>query len=124
MARDIIRVWESDGFRCELYDTHRRDWRGQTRIGYTFTDNGADVFTGEDFCGSPLHADDSNATVASLLTFLSLRKGDTDGEYFDSYTPEQLDWRDSGRAELLSMLAHDLAEAPDTDDDDSNDDDE
>jgi hypothetical protein len=43
------------------------------------------LFQGEDFAGSPLHTDDLDETVAALLSFLSLRPGDTDREYFDNY---------------------------------------
>lgn len=111
MDRDILREWESDGFRLTMWDTHRRDRRGQTRIGYELYDGPQLVFSGEDFSGSPMHADDADATVAGLLCFLSLRPGDTDREYFDDYTPEQLEWCQSGRAEFLSCLASELETA-------------
>ena len=106
--RDIIRIFRENGFTLLMWDTHSRDWRGQTRIGYELWDRGALVFTGEDFSGSPMHADDSDATVASLLSFLSLKPGDTDREYFDSYTPAQLEWVESGRADDLSMIVSDI----------------
>ncbi len=48
------------------------------------------LFEGEDFGNSPMHAIDSDATVGSLMGFLTLRPGDTDADYFDAYTPEQL----------------------------------
>jgi hypothetical protein len=48
-----------------------------------------------------MHADDSDATIASLMTFLTLRPGDTDAEYFESYTPAQLDYC-SHHAEALN----------------------
>lgn len=108
--RDMLRTWEADGFKLETWDTHRTDWRGQTRIGYTLTDNGAEVFSGTDFSGSPMHADDADETVAALLSFLSLKPGDTDREYFDDYTPEQMAWVESGRAEELGYLAMEMEE--------------
>lgn len=111
--KDIIRVWESDGFRLEMYDTHRRDNRGQTRIGYVLSHNGQMVFDGEDFCGSPLHSGDSNATAGALLSFLSLRPGDTDREYFDNYTSEQMEFAQQ-HGEYLSLLAMELEETPDS----------
>jgi hypothetical protein len=61
------------------------------------------IFEGEDFAGSPMDADDSDETVAALLTFLTLRRGDTDAEYFESYTPEQLAWQGIARG-LPQML--------------------
>lgn len=44
-----------------------------------------------------------------MLTFLSLRPGDTDRDYFDRYTPEQLDWA-RAHGEELSWLATELEE--------------
>lgn len=71
---------------------------GETRV----------IFEGHDF-GLPVgyaHADDSDQTIKSLMSFLTLRKGDTDDEYFENYTQEQLDWSDS-EAEALSMAVYD-----------------
>jgi hypothetical protein len=101
-----IKVWAKDGFRLSLYDPNRRDHLGKNVLAYRFTDHGKLIFQGEDFACSPLHSVDSLETVYSLLTFLSLRSGDTDEEYFADYTPEQIEWRDS-RAETLSMLVYD-----------------
>jgi len=109
MNREAIHTWQSGACTLELFDTGRSDWRGQSRLAYTFRDNGAVIFQGEDFAGSPLHADDSDHTISALLGFLALSPGDTDREYFENYTPEQLDWaRQHG--EELSLLAHELEE--------------
>jgi len=86
--KEAIRTWQSGRFKVEVFDTSRQDWRGQTRLAYRFTDGGNVIFEGEDFAGSPLHADDSDETLGALLGFLSRRPGGTDREYFDSYTPE------------------------------------
>lgn len=109
MNSEPLRVWQSGRFRLELGDTGRRDWRGQSRLAYRFTDGGSLIFEGDDFAGSPLHADDSDATVAALLAFLSFRPGDTDADYFASYTPAQLDWA-RANGEELSLLASELEE--------------
>ena len=109
MKGERLRSWRSGRFQLDLFDTGRSDWRGQTRLAYTFRDGDKVIFEGQDFCGSPLHADDSIATVAALLSFLSLRPGDTDREYFEPYTPEQLDWA-RANGEELSMLAHEMEE--------------
>jgi hypothetical protein len=50
------------------------------------------LFEGEDFACSPCHAIDSDECIASLMGFLTLRPGDTDAEYFESYTPQQIDY--------------------------------
>ena len=112
-CRQPVRVWKRDTFRLDLFDTHRTDRRGKTRLAYRFSDSrmGAEpIFEGEDFCASPLHADDSDATLAALLGFLSLQSGDTDSEYFGDYTPRQLEWRDT-YAEELGYLRIEIEEA-------------
>jgi hypothetical protein len=110
MAHELIKRWARDGFSLRLYDTHTIDEYGKARLAYRFTDHGKLIFEGSDFCASPMHAIDSLDTVYSLLGFLSLKPGDTDSEYFDSYTPEQMAWCQSGRAEALSMYVYDHEE--------------
>ena len=79
-----------------LWATDRTDNRGQTTIGYRLTQvcpralvsyetlsfqfSSHVIFEAEDFHGSPLHADDADETVASLMGFLTLRPGDTDAQ--------------------------------------------
>lgn len=113
-ARDTLRRVTLRPFRSGLgpffilhmYATPRTDWRGQTRIGYELRrhENGkAEVlFSGEDFAGSPMHADDSDSAVAALLSFLTFGEHDADSEYFDGYTARQIEWRDSHEREALS----------------------
>lgn len=48
------------------------------------------LFQGSDFRPSPLHAIDSDETVKALMGFLTLRKGDTDAEYFEAYDAIQI----------------------------------
>ena len=94
------------------WDTYRTDGRGCSVLGYrlnmvTGTGRTADrvtLFEGEDFSGSPLHADDSDETLASLMTFLTLRPGDCDAEVFASDSPVQAAYRQE-HAEVLAMEA-------------------
>jgi hypothetical protein len=115
MSRDILRVCRftpyrkghgpSFGLTMWLANTVRD---GRSQIGYKLTMRGGSfgdssqgkarkfgpltetLFEGEDFVCSPMHAIDSDAAVASLMSFLTLRPGDTDREYFKDYTPLQL----------------------------------
>ena len=91
-------------FRLVLWDTHQTDC-GKCVLGYCLTMHcrrgRVVLFEGEDFCASPLHAIDSDETIAGLMGFLTLRPGDTDPEYFADYTTEQLDYC-SQHAEALS----------------------
>jgi len=109
MKRETIREWESGPFSLILWDTGRTDRRGCSVLGYELHHKDNVIFDGGDFCGSPMHADDSDATLAALLGFLSLRPGDTDREYFEPYSPEQLEWANL-HGEELAILALDLEE--------------
>ena len=84
------------------------------RIGYTLRqhDHGKTVviFDGRDFRPSPLHAWESDETVAAIMGFLTLRVGDTDREYFDGYTAEQMEFRDT-HAESLAYEVYARFEA-------------
>lgn len=99
MSKDIIRRCRFSPYRkgrgpvftLVMWDAHARDERGQTVIGYRLSDNYVGtIFEGEDFAGSPMHADDSDSAVAALMGFLTLRPGDTDEDYFAKYTDSQL----------------------------------
>ena len=111
IRRVIVRPYRKrcgPAFTLAMFDTGRRDSRGCTRIAYTLhmTGRRGPLFNGSDFCASPLHADDSDSAVAGLIGFLTLRPGDTDSEYFDSYTQAQLDYC-SEHAESLSCACRD-----------------
>jgi hypothetical protein len=111
---ECIRTWEEDPFRLELYDTFQVR-RGKSILAYRFFHNGVAVFEGDDFGPSPLHAIDSDETVAGLLAFLSLRPGDTDPDYFADYTEDQMTFA-LHYGEELSLYVEDL-ENPRRDDD-------
>ena len=108
--RELIKVWRRDGFRLSLYDIGQRDSMGKNRLAYRFCDNGKCIFEGNDFACPLCYAIDSLKTVYSLLSFMALRPGDTDSEYFDAYTAEQMEWAQSGRAELLGLLVYEAEE--------------
>ena len=106
--RELIKTWRKSGFTLRLWDIYSRDWRGQTVLAYELKDGRKVIFSGDDFAGSPMHADDSRETVASLLGFLTLKPGDTDREYFDKYTKDQLAWRESSRCEELGTIQYEM----------------
>lgn len=80
-------------FALYTWTTGKTDNRGQSEIAYRLTmrENGRTcvVFDGADFYGSPMHADDADATIAALLMFLCLRPGDTDADFFADYNATQ-----------------------------------
>lgn len=95
------------------WDTNTRAHTGQHRIGYAFGRLGeaSPIFIGEDCGVAPGDPIDSDAALRGLLGFLTLRPGDTDSEYFESYTAEQLAFADS-EAETLSVYAMEESDDP------------
>lgn len=108
LLRDIrleVGPMGSPDHRLVMWDTYRMDNRGCTYVGYRLYDGeGKIVFEGEDYSPGPMHGIDSDESVAGLLGFLSCRPGDTDDEYFQDYTPAQLDYADT-YGEDLSMYS-------------------
>lgn len=113
-TRDIIRRCRFTPYRngptfsLIVWDCHRTVRNGpQWQLGYRLTMSvpgqspGVVLFEGEDFGNSPMHGIDSNDTIAAIMSFLTLRPGDTDAEYFANYTPAQLEYCDQ-HAEALS----------------------
>jgi len=103
MAKDILRRVKFTPYRADptfslvLWYTGRTDRMNKDILGYRLTQHERSrkakvLFEGEDFASSPMHAIDSDETVAALMSFLTLRPGDTDPEYFERYTPQQLEF--------------------------------
>jgi hypothetical protein len=92
---------------------------GRDRIAYMLEHDGVTIFEAAEYKPSPLHSIDGRDSVATLLGFLSLRPGDTDDEYFDGYTPEQLEFAEQHGEELgmyATMLEEQLFEVAEGDD--------
>lgn len=101
-------TWKIGNHELTMRQTGRFDARGQSVLGYVLKHGSESIFAGEDFAGSPLHADDAPQTMLALIGFLTLCPGDTDREYFDNHTAEQFQWlRDN--AETLRSEAHSVA---------------
>ncbi len=105
----ILRDLDVVGYRFFLYDTYKTDRYGKSVLGYLFYDKkGYLLFSGEDYGCSPLHSIDSDDSVTGLLGFLTLKKGDTDEEYFQDYTPEQIEFSESMDCEDISLFLYDF----------------
>lgn len=102
----VLRNVELDGYRLMLWDTGRRGIAEKDMLGYALWVPGAwegePLFVGEDYGASPMHAIDSDDTLRGIIGFLTLKPGDTDDEYFENYTPEQMAFAESD-AESLSL---------------------
>ena len=77
-----------DNHRLQIWETHYTSRVNKQLLGYRLTAPEGDViFEGDDFsCGSGVVTDEH---VRSLISFLTLRPGDTDAEYFYGYTERQ-----------------------------------
>jgi hypothetical protein len=99
------------GHTLRTWDTGRTKGAGmmaRTRVGYQLRDPGGNVlFEGDDFGPSPMHADDSDATLRGLCCFLFLRPGDTDRDFFAGYSAEQLAFAASDVADYLACIYSD-----------------
>ncbi len=97
-------------FTLTTWDDVGYDHRGAVRLRYRLTmrENGKSVvlFEAADFCASPGEASDSDSAHAGLMSFLTLRPGDTDAEYFENYTDAQKAYC-AAHAEYLSVTASD-----------------
>lgn len=68
------------------------------------------LFEGADYGCSPLHAIDSDESLAGLISFLCLQPGDTDSEYFKDYSQEQIAFAHEHGTALLIEAEHMLGE--------------
>jgi hypothetical protein len=103
----VLRDVQVEDHRLILWETGRRDSMGRTYLAYRLLDaTGRTIFEGQDFSPGMATCIDSDDAVRGILGFLTLKDGDTDSEYFDSYTPEQLAWRDE-HAERLYLYGLD-----------------
>jgi hypothetical protein len=107
---EFLREWEEGDFRLLLWDTNTRVASGpQSRLAYQFFHKGELIFQSADYGCSPMHAVDSDECVAALLSFLALRPGDTDSEYFKDYSIQQMAFAQS-YGEELGYIAMEMEE--------------
>lgn len=108
----VVREWKVGRYdvRYQLAMRVCAGWMSDnTKVEYWFRQHNAPVlFHGKDFKMSPLHSLDADQTIGTLLSFLTLKPGDTDAEYLADYTAEQLEWCQGEDAEQLSIIAYDL----------------
>src|SRR5262245_43202302 len=116
---DHIRTFERNGFRLDLWDTHRVDhsFHDYAVLSFVLMDDtqpGREklVFEGEMSC--PPQRLGSNLTVVSVLLHLSIRPDEADDiDAHLNLTPEQLAWLDR-RGEDLREIAAELMDSQDT----------
>lgn len=109
---DLLRTLRLNGTTLRLWDTNRLTGGafGKAILKYQFKVGRKVIFEGEDFSPSPCWAIDSLQTAYSCLSFLTLKPGDTDSEYFEKYSEDQMNWAKSSKCEYLSYLVSDWEE--------------
>lgn len=101
VPRDVMRTVKFSPYRKGMGPTFtlRLFYLGGEWIGYELKQHldgqTTVLFAGDDFRLSPLHSVDGNDAVVAIMGFLTLRKGDTDADYFDKYTPAQIEFSES-----------------------------
>lgn len=90
-------------FTLHLYDLHTNDSAGRYAVGFVLKMGRETIFSSltaaDAFYGHC--AVDSDGAVEGVMSFLTLRPGDTDSDYFTNYTEAQRDFAAS-HAETLS----------------------
>lgn len=76
-------------------------------VGYSLSMGRKVLFHGTDFVRPACYLADNLHTMESLMGFLCLRDGDVEDEYFDKYTADQLEFRDT-HAEALGIYVTDM----------------
>lgn len=109
----IDQVKQDDNFLCSLNLSDINvfvslQYTGGNNIKYFMFLNNELLFSGNDFRSSPFHNQDDIESIISLLGFLTLKPGDTDEDYFEKYTENQMNWAKSFECEQLSGLVSDF----------------
>lgn len=113
--------WNDDGTPCKRYPNENRFGHHYIDAEMSWRPDGAKraevVFPrGATWCGVASGACSDGIEARELVTSLfTIRPGDTDSEYFENYTPEQLAWVEQW-AETLGMERMDRYCDPETGD--------
>lgn len=107
-----MKTYDFEGYKLLLHRTEQWGPDGKRQIMYSFT-NPADeiLFSGKDFYIPNHIKPESKEAAIQLLGFLTLREGDTDADWFDNYTPAQLQFSRSQDCENLQSIVYDYENA-------------
>ncbi len=112
--RDYLRQVVFDGYCLRTWPTNKRYPTGQEIIGAELVNpDGVTLFSQESFGIAPGYAIDSDKALREVISWLTLKPGDTDRDHFDNYTPEQMAFA-KGDAAMLSLWADEDAGKPNT----------
>jgi hypothetical protein len=103
---DPLRIVQLDGepYTLAVWYSRPDPTRHGSMLAYQLIGPWGVIFSGADYGPAPSLDLDGDDCLRGLLSFLTLRPGDTDSEYFEKYTGDQL-WFASNAAEDLSIWA-------------------
>ncbi|MEQ4720916.1 hypothetical protein [Nonomuraea sp. B19D2] len=107
----LLAGWPIDASHLLELWPHSRTDDGRIRWLYRLSRHNTTIFSATDISspvGVVLSADTLIKSATTVLSYLTLRPGDTDADYFDAYTPAQLAWRDCYAEELSLYALEDL----------------
>lgn len=83
-------------------------YNGGDKVTYYFFWGDKLLFHGSDYKPSFLYPSiDGLESIVGLLSFLTVKKGDAEEEYFQSYTPDQTAWSESETCDKLCAYVWD-----------------
>lgn len=86
-------------------------WNGGEKCSFEMKLRGEVIANGNDFRPSPIHNIDDDLSMISLLSFLCVRPGDTDPEYFAEHTAAHLEWLKTPACDEIILMISDYEEA-------------
>ena len=93
-----VRIRARENYAKSVGQTH-------TRIDCELRHNGRVVFAeGDTWCAMP-GVTDGNEARELVGSLFAMRPGDTDRDYFDGYTPEQVAWAEANGEELGRIVS-------------------
>lgn len=101
----VVRIEDTDVV-LWTWDTGRRFGTGQCRVGRRFIVAGEIIFEDEECGVAPSDPVDSDDALVGILSWCCLKPGDTDADFFEEYTPEQLAWAESDACEELGLFVY------------------
>lgn len=100
LASGPVTIYAWENYAASLGQTH-------THIDVELRQGGRVVFPrGKTWCGVPGHTTTDGIYARELVgSLLAMRPGDTDRDYFDGYTAEQLAWAEANGEELEMLVS-------------------
>lgn len=108
---DLVLQFEDKGLKLQLF------WDGNRVCSYIFSKNDTELMRGDDYKPSIMYSPDERDSIIALLSFMVVRPGNTDKEYFKDHTPQMMEWLKSDERDEVNMMVSDYESGPAEDQD-------